>query len=102
MRITTVFRKLIGVTSLFFVTGVPLGPRGLVLLVGPARMKPRCGRPGGRAPGCDRRKLCYWQHLALGRFRLWLAYAPRRVACPGCGVTTEEVPWASSDSRFTW
>ncbi|MGQ9588832.1 MAG: ISL3 family transposase, partial [Planctomycetota bacterium] len=61
-----------------------------------------CGRCGRRAPGYDRRRLCYWRHLALGRFRLWLAYAPRRVACPGCGVTTEEVPWASSVIRFTW
>ena len=100
--VTTSFRKLIGVTSLFFVTGVSFGPSGLVLLVRPARRKPRCGRCGRRAPGYDRRRLCYWRHLALGRFRLWLAYAPRRVACPGCGVTTEEVPWASSVIRFPW
>lgn len=102
MRVTTLFRKLIGVTSLFFVTGVSLGPRGLILLVRPARRKPRCGRCGARAPGYDRRKLCYWRHLALGRFAVWLAYAPRRVECAGCGVMTEEVPWAASESRFTW
>jgi transposase len=34
-------------------------------------------------------------------FRLLLAYAPRRVHCPRCGVTTEAVPWARHGSRFT-
>ena len=34
--------------------------------------------------------------------RAWLRYAPRRVACPQCGVTTELVPWAPHDSWFTW
>ncbi len=103
MRITTLFRKLISATSLFFVTGVSFGPRGLILQVRPARRNPRCGRCGKAAPGYDRRKDCsYWRHLGFGRFALWLGYAPRRVECVDCGVMTEEVPWAPSESRFSW
>jgi transposase len=33
---------------------------------------------------------------------MWFGYEPRRADCPDCGVTTEEVPWAASESRFTW
>lgn len=102
MRVTTLFRKLIAVTSLFFVTGVSLGSEGLILHVRPARRKSRCGRCGKKAPGYDTRKLRYWRHLAFGRLLIWLAYEPRRVECPDCGVMTEEVPWAAVDSRFTW
>jgi transposase len=37
----------------------------------------------------------------MGRLRIWLEYAPRRVECPGCGVRSEQVPWAAHGSRFT-
>jgi transposase len=33
---------------------------------------------------------------------VWLCYAPRRVDCARCGITTEQVPWAQgARSRFT-
>ena len=102
VRITSLLRKVIAVTRLFFVTDVSLVSRGLVLEVKPAKRKPRCGRCGKVAPGYDRRKLRYWRHLAFGRVLIWLAYAPRRVECPDCGIMTEEVPWGASESRFTW
>lgn len=102
MRVTTLFRKLVAVTSLFFVTRVSLGAGGLILYVRPCRRKPRCSRCGEVAPGYDTRPICHWRHLALGRLVIWFAYAPRRVECPSCGVLTEEVPWAAPGSRFTW
>jgi transposase len=37
----------------------------------------------------------------MGRLRIWLEYAPRRVECRRCGVRTEQVPWAAQGSRFT-
>jgi transposase len=37
----------------------------------------------------------------MGRLRISLEYAPRRVECPRCGVRTEQVPWAPQGSRFT-
>lgn len=102
MRITTLLRKAIAVTSLFFVTDVLLENGRLVLHVKPAWRNPRCGRCGKVAAGYDRRPLRYWRHLAFGRLLVWLAYAPRRVNCPDCGVMTEEVPWAAPESGFTW
>jgi len=102
VRITTLFRKLLCVTSLILVKGVSLSPVGLIVRVRPGWRKPRCGRCGKVAPGYDTRPVRRWQHLALGRMVIWLAYAPRRVQCADCGVLNEEVPWAAGESRFTW
>ncbi|MBZ0110893.1 MAG: ISL3 family transposase [Thermoanaerobaculia bacterium] len=63
---------------------------------------PRCGRCGRRAPGYDRCSLRHWRHLCLGKTRMMLTYAPRRVQCPLCGVRVESIPWADGGSRFTW
>ena len=101
MRITTVFRELLAVTSLF-VRSLTFGEEGLVLRVRPRWRKPRCGGCERRAPGYDRLRERRWRHLGLGRTRIWLAYAPRRVNCPACGIRTERVPWAPHGSRFTW
>ena len=67
-------------------------------------------RKNGRpiCAGCGRRGSTY-DHLPARRFHyvpLWglavvLAYALRRVACAGCGVTVEEVPWATGKSPVT-
>lgn len=101
VRITTVFRQLLAVTSLF-VRSLTFGEEGLVLRVRPRWRKPRCGGCERRAPGYDRLRERRWRHLGLGRTRIWLAYAPRRVNCPACGIRTEQVPWAPHGSRFTW
>ena len=101
MRITTLFRRLLGVISLF-VCSVAFEEDGLVLRVRPRWLKPRCGGCGRRAPGYDRLPERRWRHLGLGRMRIWLAYALRRVDCCDCGVRTEQVPWAPHGSRFTW
>ncbi len=100
MRITTLFRRLLGVISLF-VCSVSFEEESLVLRVRPGWIKPRCGGCGRRAPGYDRLLERRWRHLGLGRMRVWLAYAPRRVDCQDCGILTERVPWAYHKSRFT-
>jgi transposase len=48
----------------------------------------------------DRRRR-RWRHLDLARARLWLVYDIRRIDCPDCGVTTEELPWARPGARHT-
>ncbi|WP_286143648.1 ISL3 family transposase [Mycobacterium sp. 1274756.6] len=48
----------------------------------------------------DRRRR-RWRHLDLSRARLWLVYDIRRIDCPNCGVTTEELPWARPGARHT-
>jgi len=100
VRITTVVRRLLGVTSLV-VQSVVFEEEGLVVRVAPRWRRPRCGGCGKRAPGYDRSPGRRWRHLGLGRLRIWLAYAPRRVRCRRCGVRTERVPWARAGSRFT-
>ncbi len=101
MRLTTVFRRLLGVIKLF-VTSVEFEVSGLVLGVRPSWRRPRCGHCGQGAPGYDRLSPRRWRHLGIGSTRIWLQYAPRRVQCRHCGIRTEQVPWAAHKSRFTW
>lgn len=100
MRLNTVIRKLLGVTRIV-VEDLELVPEGLVIRLRPRTRKPRCGKCGRGCPGYDRSPPRRWRHLALGRWPFWLEYAPRRVECPRCGVTVEQVPWAAHGSRFT-
>ena len=101
MRISTVFRKLLGVTGLL-VSSVGLEEDGLIIDVQPRWRKPRCGECGRTRPAYDQSPVRRWRHLALGRVVLWLRYAPRRVECVTCGVRVEHVPWAALGSRFTF
>jgi transposase len=66
-----------------------------------ARFAPRCGRCGERARYRDRRALRLFRHVPLWGIGVWLAYAPRRVHCTGCGgVHVEALPWASGKQRM--
>jgi len=100
VRLTTGFRRLLGVTQLF-VRSVSFERDGLVVSVRPRWRRPRCGLCGQRAPGYDEARPRRWRHLGLGRTRTWLRYTPRRVRCATCGIRTEQVPWAGAGSRFT-
>lgn len=100
MRISTVLRKLLGVNALCVGT-VCFQEDGVVVDVRPRWRRPRCGQCGRRRTIYDRSPPRRWRHLALGRTRFWLRYAPRRVDCPSCGVRVERVPWASHGSFFT-
>lgn len=101
MRVTTLLRLLLGITPLF-VQGAEFTPKDLVVSVRPRAKKPRCGLCKRRAPGYDSRPARRWRHLGIGRLRIWLEYAPRRVSCSTCGVRLESVPWAAHGSGFTY
>jgi transposase len=102
MRVTTLFRRLLGVTGLR-VTGALFTTNGsLSVEVAPSWKRPRCSGCGKVAPGYDRRPLRWWRHMAFGRTLVRLSYAPRRVHCAGCGIRSEQLPWAEAQSRFTW
>lgn len=101
MRVTTLFRRLLAVTGLR-VTDVFFQTDGkLTIAVAPSWRRPRCERCGRRAPAYDRRPLRWWLHVPFGATPVRLAYAPRRVHCPRCGVRTEKLPWSAAASRFT-
>ena len=102
MRITTVFRRILGVTKMY-VENVDFTLGGnLALRVRPTWRLPRCGQCGRKAPGYDRRPLRRWRHLPWGKTTVELVYEPWRVDCPQCGVRVEQVPWADRASRFSY
>lgn len=100
MRITTLLRRLLGVSQTV-VRRVRFDGDQLLVDVSPSWRKPRCGLCGQRAPGYDRPKERRWRDVALGGVVVWLVYHVRRVECATCGVRVERVPWAAHDSRFT-
>jgi transposase len=100
VRVTTLLRRILGVTGVV-VEAFAFTEEGLIVMVRPRWSVPRCGECGFKAPGYDRAPPRRWRHLGLGRQRIWLEYAPRRVECAKCGVKTERVPWAEHRSRFT-
>lgn len=58
----------------------------------------RCQRP---APGYDRLKARTFEFIPLWGFLVFFIYRMRRVECPVCGVTVEEVPWADGKHEQT-
>jgi transposase len=98
----SLLRRVLGVSRRVKVKDARWSERGLEVLVEPRKGRTRCANCGRRAAGYDRRPQRRWRHLPLGACAVWLCYAPRRVNCTGCGITTEQVPWAQgARSRFT-
>jgi transposase len=101
VRVTSLLKKLLGMKSII-VDGVTIDSGGLVIDVRPSWWRPRCSGCGKQRSGYDQRRARRWRHLGFGGAVVWLRYAPRRVACPSCGVVVEQVPWsAAASSRFT-
>lgn len=100
MRITTVFRRLLGVISMC-VEDVGLEGKGLVVDVSPRWRRPRCPTCGEQGTIHETREPRFWRDLAFGSAVTVLRFAPRRVDCRTCGIHVEDVPWAAPKSRFT-
>lgn len=100
MRITTVFKRLLGVTSTS-VEDVGFKGEELVLDVSPRWRRPRCPECGKPGTIHETREPRLWRDLAFGKTVTMVRYAPRRVDCETCGVHVEAVPWAAPKSRFT-
>lgn len=81
------------------------GERGLELEVTiEARRNGRtvCSGCGYAGAGCyDRRPARRYEFVPLWGLRVFFVYAPRRVNCPGCGITIERVPWAEGKNQAT-
>lgn len=75
----------------------------MVVSVKPRRRRARCAQCERICPGYDRLDTRRWRHVGLGRLRIELEYAPRRVSCKSCGgVHVEAVAWAAHASHFTY
>ena len=101
MRVTTLLRRLLGVTRMHVRDAHVAGDGPLSVWVRPSWRRSRCGTCGRRRPRYDRRPLRQWRHLRWGRTPVLLQYAPWRVSCRQCGVRVERVPWAAGNSVFT-
>jgi transposase len=100
MRITTVFKRLLGVTSTS-VEDVGLKGEAMVVDVSPSWRRPRCPECGKPGTIHETREPRLWRDLAFGETVAMVRYAARRVACVTHGVHVEAVPWAAPKSRFT-
>lgn len=102
MRLTTVFRRLLGVTRMYVEKVLFTIDGDLAIGVRPSWRRSRCGECGRQARRYDRRGVRRWRHLPLGRTQIDLLYEPWRVSCRRCGVRVEEVSWAPHRGRFTY
>lgn len=101
MRATTLLNKTLGI-KFTVVTAVEFAANGLVCDVRPTTTVARCSSCTCRVRKLyDTRQPRLYRHLDFGGMKVHLRYAPRRVDCPRCGVTTEYVPWAAPGSWFT-
>ena len=66
-----------------------------------ANGRPVCSGCGKRRPGYDPLPARRFQFVPLWGLAVFFVYALRRVDCPRCGVTAEQVPWASGKERLT-
>lgn len=57
-----------------------------------------CGQPG---PGYDTLDARHFHFVPLWAIGVILVYAMRRVDCPRCGVTVEQVPWGDGKRHLT-
>ncbi|AXK74726.1 ISL3 family transposase [Mycolicibacterium neoaurum] len=99
MRVSTAFNRLLQIPGASVVE-VSIGDRDVEVTLRPTARLLRCPCSKRVRSVYDRRRR-RWRHLDLGTKRLWLTYDIRRLHCPDCGVTTEEVPWARPGARFS-
>jgi transposase len=60
----------------------------------------QCGKCGERGPTYDTaRDPRLFEFVPLWAYQVFLVYRMRRVDCPTCGVTTEQVPWADGKNH---
>ncbi len=102
MRITTVFRRLLGVEKMVVEEVLFTIGGDLAIRVHPTWRRSRCAACSRKAPRYDRQPLRRWRHLPWGRTSVQFLYEPWRVNCPRCGILVEQVPWAATRSRFTY
>lgn len=63
--------------------------------------RPICSGCRGVRPGYDRLTKRRFEFVPLWAIPVFFVYAMRRVNCPQCGVTVEEVPWGDGKCTLT-
>jgi transposase len=63
--------------------------------------RPVCSGCGRTGPGYDTLAARHFHFVPLWALNVILVYAMRRVDCPRCGVTVEQVPWGDGKRHLT-
>ena len=63
--------------------------------------RPVCSGCRRERPGYDRQPVRRTEFIPLWGIKVFFLYAPRRVACPDCGIRVEWMPWVSGKHRLT-
>ena len=63
--------------------------------------RPICSGCQQARPGYDRLPPRRFEFVPLWAIPVFFVYALRRVSCPDCGVTVEEVPWGDGKCTLT-
>lgn len=63
--------------------------------------RPICSGCGRSGPGYDTLAARHFHFVPLWAIHVILVYAMRRVDCPRCGVTVEQVPWGDGKRHLT-
>jgi len=66
-----------------------------------AGSRARCSNCGQPRPGYDTLPERRFEFVPLWGLKVFLLYAPRRVACAKCGIHVEAVPWAEGKHHLT-
>ena len=72
-----------------------------VLIESRANGRALCSGCGCAAPGYDRLAQRQFEFVPLWGLAVFFLYSMRRVACPRCGVTVEQVPWCDGKHSLT-
>ncbi len=79
-----------------------IGGLALTIEVAPHRRnRPQCSGCGRRGGVYDRLTPRRFEFVPLWGLRVFFLYSMRRVECPCCGVTVEQVPWADGKHQLT-
>ena len=79
-----------------------VGDLALTVDIAPHRRnRPRCARCGNPGRVYDRLAPRRFEFVPLWGLRVFFLYMMRRVDCPHCGVTVEQVPWADGKHHLT-
>lgn len=101
MRIKTLLNRVHKVKGFVYETARFNGD-GIEVEIRPRRgSRPICSGCGRRGPGYDTLGPRRFEFVPLWAIAVCLIYAMRRVDCPRCGVTVEQVPWARGKRHLT-
>ena len=63
--------------------------------------RPICSGCGKQGPGYDALRERHFKIVPLWAIAVVLIYTMRRVDCPNCGITVEQVPWGDGKRHLT-